>query len=245
MDKEAALAKSIDVYMTCILSTGNKSLSHVLSTIDRCKDRLLAVTPTSEPTQRQIVSSVVEYWHEHPGTAVNIIDKLLNYTIVTPMSVIRWALDDSINHGKALANPQIYELISITMFKVTNRVHQLLRHRNNIAMPFEQRQQVDEALPREHQGMRELFQAIEDPVASVAAGSQDGMMEAYEGDESELDYVKAWGARWARVWRRKSAVEEVIFAEGMALPMDEPAAVPLPMDVGDEGLGEEDMDQVS
>lgn len=247
MDNEAALAKSTDIYMTAILSIGSKSLSHVLSTVDRCKERLLAIGSSSEVARRQIISSVVEFWHEHPGTAVNIVDKLLNYTIVTPMSVIQWALVDHIDRGRALANPQIYEMISITMFKVTNRVHQLLQHRNNIAVPFEQRQQIDEALPRERQGMRELFQAIEDAVAGVAAGANDEMIEAFDGQEGEEELVKAWGARWARVWRRKNAVEEMVVTEGLSVEMVEPAAVPLPvpMDGGDEGLGEDDMDQIS
>ena len=38
MDSETATAKSTDIYITAILSIGSKSLSHVLSTIDRCKD---------------------------------------------------------------------------------------------------------------------------------------------------------------------------------------------------------------
>lgn len=269
MDQETALAKSTDIYVTAILSIGAKSLSHVLSTIDRCKERLLAIGPSSEIARRQIISSVVDFWHEHPGTAVNIVDKLLNYTIVTPMGVIQWALADNVDHGKALASPQIYEMINITMFKVTNRVHQLLQLRNNIAAPFEQRQQIDEALPRERHGMRELFQAIEDAVSGeeefpfdsyksrlraftdsnssgIAAGAQDGMIEVFDGQEAEFELIKTWGARWARVWRRKNAVEEMIVSEAMGIPIVEPAAVPLPaMDGGDDDLADGDMDQIS
>ena len=239
---EDPLVSSTDIYMTAILSIGSKSLSHVLSTIDRCKDRLLAIGPQSELARRQIISSVFDFWADHPGTAVNIVDKLLNYTIVTPMSVIEWALRDHIDRGRALASTQIYELISITMFKVTNRAHQLLQHRNNPAVPFEQRKQIDEALPRERVGMRELFGTIEDAVAGVAAGAQDEMIERFEGDEGEEELIKAWGARWARVWRRKAAVEEAALGEGMVAELKEPEPEP-------EVLGlverEEDMDQVS
>ena len=241
---EDPLVSSTDIYMTAILSIGSKSLSHVLSTIDRCKDRLLAIGPQSELGRRQIITSVVEFWADHPGTAVNIVDKLLNYTIVTPMSVIEWALRDHIDRGRALASAQIYELISITMFKVTNRVHQLLLHRNNVKVPFEQRQQIDEALPRERQGMRELFAAIEDAVATVAAGANDEMIEGFEGDgsEEEIEAVKRWGERWARVWRRKAAVEEAVVGEAVVGPLEEPPAMPeVPEVVG--GM-EEDMDRV-
>ena len=240
------LVSSTDIYMTAILSIGSKSLSHVLSTVDRCKERLLAFGPQSEAARRQIINSVFEFWAEHPGTAVNIVDKLLNYTIVTPMSVIEWALRDNIQSGRALASPQMYELISITMFKVTNRIHQLLLHRNNASVPYQQRQQIDEALPRERQGMRELFAAIEDAVATVAAGANDEMIERFDGEmsnEGEMETVKRWGERWARVWRRKAVVEEAAVGEEMVKPLEEPPAPTEVQEVIPGGV-EEDMDRV-
>ncbi|KAK3715443.1 Nuclear cap-binding protein subunit 1 [Vermiconidia calcicola] len=239
------LVSSTDIYMTAILSIGSKSLSHVLSTIDRCKERLLAIGPQSELARRQIIMSVVDFWADHPGTAVNIIDKLLNYTIVTPMSVIQWALTDNINRGRSLATAQTYELISITMFKVTNRVHQLLQHRNNLKVPFEQRRQIDEALPRERQGMRELFAAIEDAVAGVATGAQDEMIERFDEEEGEQELVKRWGERWARVWRRKASVEEAIVGEASVGALEEaPAVEEVAGAPGPAPVVDEDMDRV-
>lgn len=242
---EDPLVSTTDIYMTAILSIGSKSLSHVLSTIDRCKERLLAVGAQSEAARRQIITSVVEFWADHPGTAVNIIDKLLNYSIITPMSVIQWALVDHIDRGRALALVHVYELISITMFKVTNRVHQLLEHRNDVRLPFEQRKQIDEALPRERQGMRDLFAAIEDAVAGIASGAQDEMVERYEGDETEMAVIQAWGERWARVWRRKAAVEEASVGEAVVEELIEPPE-PILEDappVAAEAV-EEDMDRI-
>ena len=222
------LVASTDIYMTAICSIGSKSLSHVLSTIDRCKDRLLAVGPASEAARRQIISSVVDFWVDHPGTAVNIVDKLLNYTIVTPMSVVLWALQDRVEGGSALANSQIYELVAITMAKVTNRVRQVLRERNNVSLPWSQRVQIDEALPRERQGMRDLFAAIEDAVAQVSSANAGA-----EGEEEM--FVGLWATRWARVWRRKAAVEEAIVGEGVVLPLGEEPIEEVVEDVEDEG----------
>ncbi|KAK0930444.1 Nuclear cap-binding protein subunit 1 [Friedmanniomyces endolithicus] len=236
------LVPSTDIYMTSILSIGSKSLSHVLSTIDRCKERLLAVGAQSELARRQIITSVVNFWSDHLGTAVNIIDKLLNYTIVTPMSVIQWTLQDRMDRGRALASLLAYELVSITMFKVTNRVRQVLRERNNMALPYEQRQQIDEALPRERQGMRDLFAAIEDAVAGVAAGAQDEMVERYEDGDQEAEMVKMWGQKWLRVWRRKAAVEEAVVGELVIGPLEEPVVLP---EVVAEVEAEDDMDQVA
>lgn len=236
------LVPSTDVYMTAILSVGSKSLSHVLSTIDRCQERLLAIGTKSELARRQIITSVAEFWADHPGTAVNIIDKLLNYTIVTPMSVVQWALVDHIDRGRALSSVQIYELVAITMFKVTTRVHQLLEHRADAKIPFEQRKQIDDALPRERQGMRDLFAAIEDAVGGIASGAQDEMIERFDGDEAEMATIKTWGERWARVWRRKAAVEEAVVGEAVVPELVEPIVEDVPLPAME--VQEEDMDRI-
>lgn len=238
------LVASTDIYMTSILSIGSKSLSHVLSTIDRCKERLLEIARGSEAARRQVVGSVVDFWSDHPGTAVNIVDKLLNYTIITPMSVVSWALVDRIDRGRALASSQIYEMVSITMFKVTNRVRQVLRERNNLNLDFSSRKQIDEALPGERQAMRDLFATIEDAVVAVANGAQDEMIERFDGDSAEQQYIQHWGSRWARVWRRKAAVEEAIVGEAVIGPLEEPVAVEQPVSVEQPDVME-DFDQVA
>lgn len=214
------LVPSTDIYMTSILSIGSKSLSHVLSTIDRCKDRLLTIGQRSELARRQVVESVVEFWSDHPGTAVNIVDKLLNYSIITPMSVVTWALQDRMDGGKALASSQIYEMVSITMYKVTNRVRQVLRERNNTSLPYESRKQIDEALPNERQAMRDLFAAIEDAVRTVVETGRNN-----DGSSVEKDLIALWAIRWARVWRRKAAVEETVVGEAVIGVLEEPLAV--------------------
>ncbi|THV63621.1 hypothetical protein D6D28_10522 [Aureobasidium pullulans] len=210
---EDVLVPSTDAYMTSICSVGSKSLSHVLSCIERCKERLLAIGPQSEPARRQIITSVIDYWADHPGTAVNIIDKLLNYTIITPMSVIEWALHDHMQHGRALAQTHIYEMISATMFKVSNRMRQIVRARAEADLSEEQKALLDETLVRERQTMRDLFNAIIEAVSTVANAAQDDMIERFDGDSAEQTLLQQWGARWARVWRRKMAVEEAVVGE--------------------------------
>ena len=113
------LVPSTDIYMSAILSLGSKSLSHVLSTVDRCKERLAALGGQSQAARRQVITAVMDFWVDHPGNAVNIVDKLLNYGIISPMTVIEWALQDHINRGRALASGPVYELVASTMAKVT------------------------------------------------------------------------------------------------------------------------------
>lgn len=237
------LVPSTDIYMTSICSIGAKSMSHVLSTIDRCKDRLLQVASQSEPARRQIISSVVDFWVDHPGNAVNIVDKLLNYSIITPMSVIEWALQDHMDRGRALASAMIYEMLATTMFKVTDRLGEILKQRNNPKMLYEQRQQIDEILPRERQTMREMFAAIEDAVSGVASGAQDEMIERFDGESVERDLIVGWGERWARVWRRKAAVVEAVVGEAAIQPLEEPPTDNAGVEAADDGV--EQMDEVN
>lgn len=235
-----------DIYTTAILHIGAKSLSHVLSTVDRCKDRLVAMGQENTAVQRQIITSVMAFWKEYPGTAVKIVDKLLNYGIIQPMSIIVWALTDSIDRGRILASSQVYELVDTTMTKVKNRVHQLLDARNNLKMNYVQRQEVDNMLPREREAMRQLFTAIEDAVAGVAAGAQDEMIERFDDGEGEMETIKFWGAKWARTWRRKAAVEETISGEAAVGPLLPDEEVVTETVTAETAAQEEaEMDQVS
>ncbi|KAK4973197.1 hypothetical protein LTR28_011858 [Elasticomyces elasticus] len=210
------LVPCTDAYMTSVCYIGAKSISHVLSCIDRCKERLLAIGPQSEPARRQIISSVVDYWRDQPGVAVNIVDKLLNYTIITPVSVIEWALIDRLDRGRALARSLTYELVATTMAKVMNRVRQIVDVRAATDRADEQWQVLEETLQRERESMRELFNAVEDALVAVADGVNDEMIEGYNGESAEQDVVIAWGERWLRMWRREKAVEEAVVGE-MAL----------------------------
>ena len=210
------LIPSTDAFVTAVCFIGSKSLSHVLSCIERCKERLLAIGPTSEAARRQIVSSVMDYWSEKPGVGVNIVDKLLNYTILTPRCVVEWVVFQNIGKGEILSNAWVYEMIAATIGKVTNRVRQIVIARNQPSLPAEQRAILDETLEKERMGMRELFTLLEDGLKGVAEGSADGMVESVDDGDGEEALLKGWGRRWLRVFRRKMAVEEAWVLEMLA-----------------------------
>ncbi|EKG09876.1 MIF4G-like type 3 [Macrophomina phaseolina MS6] len=212
------LVPSTDAYVTCICYIGSKSLSHVLSCIERCKERLLAIGPASENARKQIISSVADYWKDQPGIAVNIVDKLLNYTILSPMCVVQWALSDRLGAGGSLSESWIFEMVAGTVGKVTNRVRQIVAARLQKGLPEEQVQLLDDTLTKERDAMRQLFQVIDDVTSGVSQGAADGFIEADGGkdmDEETGKLIKAWGERWARVFRRKAAVEEAIVGEAI------------------------------
>lgn len=215
---EDPMVPSTDAFVTSICFVGSKSLSHVLSCIERNKERLLAIGPKSEAARRQIVTSVMEYWSDQPGIAINIIDKLLNYTILTPLSVIEWALVDHLAAGTVLAKTHIFEIISATVGKVTTRLRQIVAARTQPNLYEPQLSVLDETLTRERKEMQDLFRLIEDSLVSVAASSSDGLMERGDGsgDLPEDEILRQWGQRWLRVFRRKLAVEEAFIVEAMA-----------------------------
>lgn len=213
IDREIdALVASTDVFVTCVLRVGSKSLSHVLAAIERTKDRLADAGAASDAARAQIITATMAYWSAHPGVALSIIEKLLNYSILTPETVINWALVSRAGNtrGEALSVAHIYEMVFNTVIKVTGRVRQLVVKPSSPDDADE-----TETRDREIKSMRTLFAAIEDALASWATGSKDEMIEATEGEgNSEGEkLVRQWGARWLRVFRRRAAIEEAFLVE--------------------------------
>lgn len=204
------IVTSTDVFVTAMCWVGSKSLSHVLACIDRSKVRLTDAGTASPAARAQIISSVMAYWHAHPGVALSIIEKLLNYSILTPFSVADWAiLADSASHrgspGAALAQPHIYEAIFNTVSKVTARVRQV------VAAPAGAEGADEETRAKEVADMTELFRTINDALESWANGSKDEVMENDGASDEAL--IQRWGQRWLRVFRRRAAVEASFVAE--------------------------------
>ncbi|KAL2368200.1 cap binding protein, variant 2 [Blastomyces gilchristii SLH14081] len=217
------LIPSTDAFVTSICYVGSKSLSHVLSCIERSKERLLAIGPKSPAARRQIITSVLSYWADQPGIGVNIIDKLLNYTILTPLSVVEWALVDHIDGGAALAKAHVYEMVAATMGKVTNRIRQIVAARVQAGIVEPQLSVIDETLRRERGDVQVMFEVIEGALEGVINGSNEsgsgsgsGMEDVGEGVVEEKGLIREWARRWLRVFKRLRAVEEAFIAEAMA-----------------------------
>lgn len=207
--------------MTAVCWVGSKSLSHVLACIDRTKGRLIDAGAASAAARAQIISAVMGYWHAHPGVALSIIEKLLNYAILTPDSIVDWALVASAPPGGAqggasLGRPHIFELVSNTVAKVSGRVHQLLASPDVEA----------EARDREVKAMRDLLGTAVDALSSWAGGSKDELMEDGDGSGEATMLIRRWGQRWLRVYRRLAAIEDTFVLEATQDKMDTTADAP-------------------
>ena len=216
------LVTSTDVFTTAVLAVGSKSLSHVLAAIERTKERLMDAGAASGPARAQIISAVMNFWSAHPGVAITIIEKLLNYGIITPAAVVQWALLGYAGQtkGEALARSYIYEMVFNTVAKVTKRTRDVL----SAPRPTEPQQDVDmssseaeETKQRELATMKELFKAMEDALVAWASGSKDELLEDNSLDDAAREerdaLVKRWGERWLRAVRRKSAIEDAFVIE--------------------------------
>lgn len=232
------LVPSTDAFVTAICFLGSKSLSHVLSQIERCKDRLLSIGTQSEFARTQIITSVMDYWHQKPGIGVNVVDKLLNYTILTPISVVLWALSDQLGKGEGLVLSHVFEMVSSTVTKVTNRVRQIVVARNQPGLPGDQVAILDETLSTERDEMGTLFAIIEDRLVGVAGGSVDRMAESADQDLKGEAMLRGWGGRWLRVFRRKMAVEEAWVQETMNAAVQGVGASGMEMEMEQNGNGE-------
>jgi nuclear cap-binding protein subunit 1 len=209
---------SVDVFMTSVCWVGSKSLSHVLACIERTKDRLLDMGAASEASRTQIITAVMTYWSAHPGVAISIIEKLLNYSILTPLSVIQWALVGS-NHigsnsaGDTLAQSHVFEMVFNTVAKVTGRVRQVVTPGPDTD---------EEIRSREINAMRDLFRSMEDALISWAGGNKDELMEEADDSNGRSFLIQQWGAKWLRVFRRRAAIEEAFLIEvSKVMPADE------------------------
>jgi nuclear cap-binding protein subunit 1 len=188
----------------------------------------MIIANISSADMRQIITSVMDYWRDQPGVGVNIVDKLLNYKILTPTSVIEWALVDKVERGAALAISWIYELISSTTTKVANRVRAIVRASRQPGLPVEQGEVLRQSLETEMADMRALFAIIEDVLIPIRDGNQDQMMESSDALREEEAMVKMWGAKYLRVFQRKLAVEESWVKDELLKPI--PAPPPEPME---------------
>ena len=224
------LVASTDVFVTAVCFVGSKSLSHVLACIERTKDRLLNIGAASELARAQIIAAVAAFWRHHPGIGVSIVEKLLNYGILSPQSVIDWSLasNSTISEtgfagsapGDALAAPHIFEMVFATVSKVTGRVRQVVINPDaaaDAAPPSADGGPMDpkQLRNREITAMRDLFQATDEALFSWASDSSDdikGTDESTSSRERE-ELVRKWATRWLRVLRRRSAVEEAWLAE--------------------------------
>ncbi|KAL1895205.1 Nuclear cap-binding protein subunit 1 [Sporothrix stenoceras] len=195
------LVTSTDVFTTAVLWVGSKSLSHVLAAIERTKDRLLDAGAASEAARAQILEAVMAFWGAHPGVAVSITEKLLNYAILTPGTIVQWALSKK-DDDSAVANlavNYVAELVFNTVDKVTRRVHQLVGASQTAA------QAVTDATKALEAAKERQRNPPPPPPPAVSAAPKDGDLDVAMDEDSGASTANAAAAAMAEAVAAASA----------------------------------------
>ncbi len=213
---------AIDAFVTALSWVGSKSISHMSACVERCGERLKKMAETDEG-KRQIVSSVMAYWAEMPGTGVKVVGRLYVYEVVTPESVVEWVLGERVERGVVLARCWCWELVCDAVELVVGRVRNLVGAIRTWGVSEEKKGELRGVLEGDLSRMKGLFALVEEYVGVVASAQQDGMLESSdELRREEEGLLKAVGGKWVRAWRRKGAVEESWVREELARPVVEP-----------------------
>ncbi|RUP49695.1 hypothetical protein BC936DRAFT_141787 [Jimgerdemannia flammicorona] len=111
-----------EVLVQCVLLLGSKSFSHVLNVVERYLSVLQSLNTTAE-ARLHTVKIVASFWRNNTQFLGILLDKLLNYRVVDPVSVIAWIFEQEQieNFGRSF----LWEILKNTLNKVISRVAQI------------------------------------------------------------------------------------------------------------------------
>ena len=214
---------AVEVFVTCICWVGAKSLSHLLACVERCKEILLDFTAQGRQVEIKIVESILEFWNNQPGNGVMVVDKFVNYLVVTPEGVVEAVLgNDGFKRegGVVLAQGWVWEIISRVMGKVTGRVRGVVNAVRKPGLDEEKRAEVQQVLQAEMGKMRALFAQVQNAVNVI--GEPVGQTWGAGMSEEDMALVRLWAQKWLRTSGRRATVEENWVREELAKPIPEP-----------------------
>ncbi|KAJ1871482.1 Nuclear cap-binding protein subunit 1 [Coemansia sp. RSA 990] len=105
-----------------VLLLGSKTFSHMLNAIEKFMPALQQFGDTPE-AKLQIATVVEDFWIKHPQFFAITIDKLINYRVIDPVTVIEMLFSHS--HKGSWSQFHLWEILRNTVNKVNMRVEQL------------------------------------------------------------------------------------------------------------------------
>ena len=223
IEEQGGRMQVIEVFVTAICWVGSKSLSHLLACVERCKEILLGFTADGTEAEKKIVESILAFWGGQVGNGVMVVDKFVNYLIISPESVVEAVLGDSGYRGqggKVLSEGWVWEIISKITGKVTGRVKGVVHAVRKPGLDEEKRNEMQGVLETEMAKMRALFAQAQSCVAEL--GEPNGKAWAMNMSDEDAALVRMWAAKWLRAFGRRANVEEAWVREELAKPIPEP-----------------------
>ncbi|KAJ1815174.1 Nuclear cap-binding protein subunit 1 [Coemansia sp. RSA 2599] len=105
-----------------VLLLGSKTLSHMLNAIEKFTPALLRFADSPE-AKLAVARTVEDFWIRHPQFFVITVDKLIDYRIIDPITVVEMLFDDE--HVGQWCKFHLWEILRNTINKVNLRVAQL------------------------------------------------------------------------------------------------------------------------
>ncbi|KAJ1733279.1 Nuclear cap-binding protein subunit 1 [Coemansia biformis] len=122
VDDDARQALAREMLVEHVLLLGSKTFSHMLNAIEKFMPALQQFGDTPE-AKLQIARVVEDFWLRNPQFCAITIDKLVNYRIIDPVTVIELLFDAS--HAGSWSSFHLWEILRNTVNKVDMRVVQL------------------------------------------------------------------------------------------------------------------------
>ena len=214
---------AVEVFVTCMCWVGAKSLSHLLACVERCKEILLEFTAQGNNAEVKIVEAILEFWKFQPGNGVMVVDKFVNYLVITPEGVVEAVLGNDGFKGEGgvvLAKGWVWEIISRVLGKVTGRVKGVVNAVRKPGLDEEKRTEVQQVLDAESAKMRALIRRVQDAVNAI--GEPVGQTWGAGMNDEDMALVRMWAQKWLRAVGRRGTVEENWVREELAKPIPEP-----------------------
>ncbi|KAK9449379.1 MIF4G like-domain-containing protein [Limtongia smithiae] len=107
----------VEIYVTAIVHLGSRSLSHVVTWIERGLP-LLTKLLSEAHAQRRALACIFEFWGRQDGVALQVAKKFVGKEVVSPQSLLEWILIDA--GLPCLSRDYSWELLcfAIARFKV-------------------------------------------------------------------------------------------------------------------------------
>ncbi|ORZ00493.1 armadillo-type protein [Syncephalastrum racemosum] len=217
-DKHAQADLVHKVFLQSLLFVGSKSFSHALNVVERYLEVLRWVNSNPE-TRTQTVSIVASFWRHNTQFLSIMVDKLLNYRVIDPTSVVTWAFEsDQLAH---VERSYIWEILRNTLNKVVARVSQVrAKLQSYEAMHAEneaKRSQapMTEMAQADAQQEQDTIRIAENSLSTVTREQKEVFVATYQkfvqtlqsamqqvsADQAEADL--SWDIRWLLGWFRE------------------------------------------
>ncbi|KAI9476184.1 MAG: armadillo-type protein [Benjaminiella poitrasii] len=199
------------IFVQCLLLVGSKSFSHILNVVERYLDilRMLNSTPESRLHTIQIVAS---FWKNNTQFLGILLDKLLNYRVIDPTSVITWIFEE--DQLQFAGRSFLWEILKNTLSKVNSRVVQVkaklenfqtLHNANKLKRAESENKELAEA---EEQQELDSLRIVENSLSTVTREQKEVFMTVCQKFahvlqnliESTPEVESNWTYKWIIGW---------------------------------------------